>query len=249
MSGVSARVVLVVLAVACCGAMFWIVGYLALGGVPPAYLADVVIVLPIIAILAALLFLFMRDRRRDGAGLRLLHPRRGSEPAYSENNLDLATGVLNDRAFMAMVGDEMGEGPGALLLIDAAQFSVRRPHNRIASRDEPLRLIAGTIRTSVRADDLVGRLASNRFAVYLKGASDADSEQIARRICESVENTIYLSDQRTIGALSVSIGGTMTRPGLIDPYLKTARAMLDKAKRAGRGRFILAHAASSAPAP
>ncbi|MFC0008404.1 GGDEF domain-containing protein [Devosia nitrariae] len=232
-----------ILALASCGAMFWIVGYLALGGVPPAYLSEVVFVLPIVGVLAALLFLFVRNRRCGSAGLRFLHLRNAPEPTHSEDNLDLATGVLNARAFMATVGDELGKGPGALLLIDATQFSVRRPHNRIASRDEPLRLIAGTIRTSVRADDLVGRLATNRFAVYLKGANDADSEQIAQRICESVENTIYLSDQRTIGALSVSIGGTMTRPGMIEPYLRTARAMLDKAKQAGRGRFMLAHAA------
>ena len=243
MPGMSLRVVLVAVALLCCGAMLWIVGYLALGGTAPAHFVLVVLALSAVATLAALPLLFMRDSR--GSFLATSAQRTGA-PAdtYADpGELDPATGVLANEAFMRPVGAALRQGGGALLLIDATQFSVRRPHQRLSSRDEAMRLIAQPTRASVRGNDLVGRTGTAQFGVYLKGATDAVSAQVARRICESVENTIYLNEERTIGALSVNIGGAMTRPGLLEPYLKTARRMLDKAKRSGRGRFMVANLA------
>ena len=239
MPGMSPRVVLVSVSLLCCGAMLWIVAYLALGGAPPAYLAAVVLALPIVAVLAATPLLLMRDRR-SSAGAFAPRPGVSAPQAPDAGALDPATGVLADKTFIAGVEEALRQGGGALLLIDATQFSVRRPHQRLSSRDEALRLIAQTIRAAVRGDDLVGRTGADQFGVYLRGATDDISAQVARRICESVENTIYLNEERTIGALSVNIGGAMTRPGLLEPYLKTARTMLDRAKRAGRGRFMVA---------
>lgn len=245
MPGMSLRVVLVAIALLCCGAMLWIVGYLALGGAPPAYFVLVVLALAVVATAAAVLVLLMRDRRETAGGPFALRSGAPVVTAAAPDELDPATGVLSSPAFMDHLEATLRQGGGALLLIDATQFSVRRPHRQLASRDEALRLIAQTIRTSVRGDDLVGRTGADQFGVYLKGATDGVSAQVARRICESVENTIYLNEERTIGALSVNIGGAMTRPGLIEPYLRTARTMLGRAKRAGRGRFVVASLAQA----
>lgn len=124
---------------------------------------------------------------------------------------------------------------GTLLVISADEFSAIKQHGEGAVA-EAMQLIERAIRASVRAEDLVGRIEGDKFAIFLWGAEVSLSEQIATRICESVEDTIFLASARQIATLSVSIGGAQTELGQgAATEIKHANDVLAEAQATGRG--------------
>jgi diguanylate cyclase (GGDEF)-like protein len=141
---------------------------------------------------------------------------------------------LSQEQFLPALEDAMQNARGTVLVIDADQFSAIREHGEGAIA-EAMQLIERAIRASVRAEDLVGRIKGGKFAIFLWGAESSLSEQIATRICESVEDTIFLTSARQIGTLSVSVGGARTQLGKgAQEEIDRASALLAEAQAQGR---------------
>ncbi|MBB3952192.1 GGDEF domain-containing protein [Aureimonas jatrophae] len=163
---------------------------------------------------------------------------------------DGLTQVLNRDAFkravqghLAELGSNNGK-PATLLIIDADHF--KRINDRLGHPvgDTALTAIAGTLRRSVRRDDLVGRLGGEEFGVYLRGAGPDEAAIVAERLRATIERIfVGPADRRT--RLSVSIGGISLRSRVaFDAVYKIADTNLYQAKRSGRNRAVLSRLGS-----
>jgi diguanylate cyclase len=148
-------------------------------------------------------------------------------------------------AYLKQVRSAEQRASGALLIIDADNFKAvndRYGHDR---GDEALVTIAQSIKSMIRAPDIVGRLGGEEFGVFLPGANSDQAERVAERIRSTVNDVSFLPDG-TAHPLSVSVGGAVF--GATLPFaelFRLADQQLYAAKQRGRNRVVIA----PAPAP
>ena len=188
------------------------------------------IILP--AMLAVPLFAYMALKMRQ---LEVVN--RELEDLATRDDL---TASLNRGAFTAAVDrrikDALNATRGALLVLDVDHFKRINDSYGHDQGDEALRLLAETIRASVRADDQIGRLGGEEFGVLLPGASLVDATEVAERIRRNVAAMEFRPDGRA-HALSVSVGGVayLDQVSFVDLF-RVADKRLYEAKAEGRNR-------------
>ena len=158
---------------------------------------------------------------------------------------DDLTGVHNRRHFMAVVQREWDRArrystQAAMLLIDADHFKRVNDTFGHTAGDTALRALAGHLKNSVRAEDMIARFGGEEFAVLAREISPEGALVVAERIRRSVELTpVTLGDGRSV-PLTVSIGvvtmGTKRSFANADALLEAADEALYRAKEAGRNR-------------
>jgi diguanylate cyclase (GGDEF)-like protein len=161
---------------------------------------------------------------------------------------DRVTSCITGTAFSAFVGSSLGlerrklsqHNHGALLVIDVEQL------NRINARfghswgDEALRLIASVIRSSIRSSDVVGRVGSSEFGVFLPGASEDNAVEVGERIRAAVANA-YFAPQGIEDTLKVSVGGIVYQDRVdFNEMFRIAEQQMQRAK-IGSGQVELSH--------
>lgn len=167
---------------------------------------------------------------------------------------DFLTGCLNRGSFSTQVEQclsETAEGSeprGALLVIDADHFKKINDTYGHHEGDVALKTIANAIRTTVRRDDLVGRLGGEEFGVYLPNAN----EEVAKIVAERIRSTICALSFMPQGKpcpLTVSVGcATFARRTDFSELFRLADERLYQAKEAGRNRVQYAFINQMAPA-
>jgi diguanylate cyclase len=193
------------------------------------------IILPIV--LGVPLFFYMSMRVR---GLAISNLRLGLLA-----RTDSLTNCLNRGAFTSKVSlllaERRSENRGALLMIDADNFkSINDLYGHNAG-DEALTIIARSIRATLRAGDLVGRMGGEEFGVYLPNVDQHAAELIAERIRRAVNLATFTPDGRP-RVLSVSIGGVVFEQSSSFPELfRIADQRLYGAKQTGRNRVTVVH--------
>lgn len=160
---------------------------------------------------------------------------------------DWLTGCLNRRAFTQTVEAGVLRGDaGALLIIDVDSFKAINDGYGHDRGDDVLVGIAAAIRGALRNGDSLGRMGGEEFAVYLAGADRLSASIIADRI----RHAVLRMDFSALGPsvpVSVSIGGTMLRPGLgFAELFREADQRLYAAKADGRNCVRFAEAAGPA---
>jgi diguanylate cyclase len=156
---------------------------------------------------------------------------------------DALTACLNRRAFTALVegylervGQQQGRAGGALLVLDIDHFKAVNDNFGHDMGDRALRLIADTIKASVREIDLVGRLGGEEFAVFLPSLDPARTALVADRIRAAVRAAAFEPLGRAY-QLSISVGGaTFERRASFADLYRLADQRLYAAKNAGRDR-------------
>ncbi len=193
------------------------------------------VILPVM--LALPLFFYMSLRVR---GLAITNLRLGLVA-----RTDSLTACLNRGAFTSKVGSLLAHRPyganGALLMIDADNFKSINDLFGHDAGDEALTIIARSIRTILRAGDLVGRMGGEEFGVYLPDVDQRGAEAVAERIRRSVNLAVFAPDghQRS---LSVSIGGVaFDGPAGFSELFRIADQRLYGAKQTGRNRVTVVH--------
>ncbi|HEX5508603.1 MAG TPA: GGDEF domain-containing protein [Pseudolabrys sp.] len=154
---------------------------------------------------------------------------------------DPLTGLLNRRAFMESANSlcalryKRGE-PVTLLAFDLDHFKSVNDTFGHAVGDDVLRLFASTLRSSMRADDIIARLGGEEFAAIIP-ADLAATSRVAERVRRAFEITGAVVGESPVGA-TVSIGAavSLTADEAIEALLARADAALYRAKRAGRNR-------------
>ena len=160
---------------------------------------------------------------------------------------DALTQVMNRAAFSTLVDaylkqvrSAQDKARGALLIIDADNFKSvndRFGHDR---GDEALITIAKSIKSTLRAPDLVGRLGGEEFGVFLPGATTEQASNVAERIRQTV-NVAEFSPAGARHHLSVSVGGAVFEKELpFADLFRLADQQLYAAKQAGRNRVAIA---------
>jgi len=194
------------------------------------------IFLPIV--LAVPLLLFFSSKLRE---LAIAHRRL---TIYAST--DGLTQVMNRAAFSTLVDAYLKDvrsaeqrAAGALLIIDADNFKAvndRYGHDR---GDMALVTIADSIKSMLRAPDLVGRLGGEEFGVFLPGANCDQAERVAERIRTSVNDANFLPDGR-VHRLSVSVGGAVFEATVpFAELFRLADQQLYAAKQRGRNRVVI----------
>lgn len=160
---------------------------------------------------------------------------------------DSLTACLNRGAFTSKVGALLSHRPdgssGALLMIDADNFKAINDLFGHDAGDEALTIIARSIRTILRAGDLVGRMGGEEFGVYLPDVDQRSAEAVAERIRRSVNLAIFAPDGQQ-RSLSVSIGGVAFEGSAsFSELFRIADQRLYGAKQTGRNRVTVVHVA------
>ena len=157
---------------------------------------------------------------------------------------DFLTDCLNRGAFAARVDAWLaGSGPGdtgTLLMIDADNFKAINDLYGHGIGDVALTVIARSIRSVLRDDDLIGRMGGEEFGVFLPGTGQGQAEMAAERIRAAVNLARFApaGEQRH---LSVSIGGaTFSGRANFSDLFRIADQRLYGAKNAGRNMSAVA---------
>jgi len=169
----------------------------------------------------------------------------------SAASTDHLTGLLSRGAFMECAiklcayQGQRGR-PVTLMMFDLDHFKSVNDRFGHAVGDEVLRLFAQVARSSMRADDVVGRLGGEEFAAIVPATTDI-AVMIAERLRASFEAAGVTVGAHAIGA-TVSIGAAMSDAPVtdIDALIARADAALYRAKHDGRNRI---RTADDKPAP
>ena len=167
---------------------------------------------------------------------------------------DFLTGLLNRRAFMEnalklCARQAEGNKPVTLMMFDLDHFKSINDRFGHAVGDEALRVFADTIRKSMRATDIIGRLGGEEFAAIVAEPMEV-ATAIAERVRASFETAGAVIAGHAIGA-TVSIGAATATDVVtnIDALIARADAALYRAKGEGRNRLRTAEDETPANAP
>ena len=157
---------------------------------------------------------------------------------------DQITDVFKRTAFSSMIDrrspSRSPDGPrqGAFLVVSAENLRSINLHYGLDWGEEALRLVASTIRSSVRSDDIVGRLGQGEFGIFLPGATEDNAREVGQRIREGVARAYLMPKgpraQERDDILSVSVGGVIFENELgFDVMYRAAEQQLANAENSG----------------
>ena len=155
---------------------------------------------------------------------------------------DGLTGLYNRKKLDAILADQFARfrrhrRPFALLMLDLDNFkSINDSYGHVAG-DEVLKVVAATLKQSVRTVDYVARYGGEEFVVVLVETPLGAALEVAERIRAVVEVRRSNAGSATI-PITVSLGVAHSREGDDDPEKLLFRAdhALYEAKRAGRNQ-------------
>ena len=164
-------------------------------------------------------------------------------------NTDALTGVLNRRAFMERMKEEIHRSrrentPLSLLLADIDYFKRINDSYGHQVGDLVLRRFADQLTMSSRPYDFTARYGGEEFVVCLPGADLSQAMSAAERIRERVEEMgIMLPDISQSIRITASFGAASSRVGLdesVDSIIGRADHAMYTAKNDGRNRVCMA---------
>lgn len=166
--------------------------------------------------------------------------------AEAQAMTDPLTGLANrrgfERALAGMLATAHRGGSFALLHIDLDHFKAVNDTYGHAAGDEILSGVAGCIRAELRAQDVTARIGGDEFVALVAGVREAQTVQkLADRIIARIEG--FAATPCEQARVSASIGAVMSRRDPVpdaDALLAEADNALYAAKRAGRGRCVVA---------
>jgi diguanylate cyclase (GGDEF)-like protein len=126
---------------------------------------------------------------------------------------DRATQLFNSNAFSSLferrvsLTTKNNQQQGAFLLVNADNLRAISMHYGLDWGTEALCLIASTIRSSVRTEDVVGRLDASEFGVFLPGATEENAREVGERILAGIAHVHFAPGQASQELLRVSVAG------------------------------------------
>ena len=172
---------------------------------------------------------------------------------------DQVTDVFKRTAFSSAVDRRSPAGPqdgprqGAFLVVIADNLRSINLRYGLDWGEEALRLVASTIRSSVRSDDIVGRLGMGEFGIFLPGATEANAREVGQRIRAGVERACVMPKSARLlnedNILSVRVGGVIFENELgFDVMYRAAEQQLSNAESSGGIEIACMPESTSTPA-
>lgn len=164
------------------------------------------------------------------------------EAVRTESMTDALTGIANRKMFDQSIdkeianADETGE-PLSLVFGDIDHFKKFNDTYGHQTGDQVLRLVAFSIRETVKGRDLAARYGGEEFAVILPqtklDAAMIVSDQMRRAVM--AKELVKKSTGESLGTITMSFGVSLYRPGeTAETLIARADAALYSAKAAGR---------------
>lgn len=154
---------------------------------------------------------------------------------------DSLTGLFNhsvfyERLLLALHEASRNHAPLAVLMLDIDDFKRVNDIHGHGVGDELLRMLAESMRTSVRPEDVICRLGGEEFAVVMGGCAGED----AIRVAERIQYRLAELDFPAIGRLSVSIGLALGPEHAMNPreLAACAEAAMMTAKAQGKNQIV-----------
>ncbi|MBE9532256.1 MAG: GGDEF domain-containing protein [Proteobacteria bacterium] len=166
------------------------------------------------------------------------------ERLHDELNFDELTNVYNRKAGSLRFREELerttrtGEKL-SIAMIDADNFkAINDTYGHLAG-DEVLRVIASTIKSKLRTNDVLFRYGGEEFIIIMPNTSEHDASIPLERLREELYGQVIEFDDHRIQT-SVSIGVTEVLNGREDESMLIGRAdnALYKAKRTGKNKIV-----------
>lgn len=181
-------------------------------------------------------------------GLKLRETRRYRRELNRAATYDDLTASLNGPVFSSVIDRRAqstaapGSRHGAFLLIDAEHIRSINLKYGLDWGNEALRLVAATIRSSVRSGDVIGRLGPSEFGVFLPGATEANARDVGERIRAEVAKVYFAPDGQQ-NALVASVGGVIfENEARFDDLFRAAGQHLSNVE--GTGKMEMSHLSS-----
>ena len=159
-----------------------------------------------------------------------------------ESTTDGLTGLYNQRHFRVLLKQEIeraqrSETDFSLLMIDIDHFKRYNDQFGHEFGNEVLKLMAGTIQSSLREIDTLARYGGDELAVIMPGASSGEAQSLAERIQAAIADQHFAGqDTLPMKRVTLSIGGAsyLKDAQSVDELIEKADQALYTAKRAGR---------------
>lgn len=151
---------------------------------------------------------------------------------------DPLTGLLNRNAFRRRVEEWLrgDDQPGTLALVDLDHFKMVNDVYGHATGDTALLVLADLLRNNLRAEDAIGRVGGEEFAILFGGRSAAASVAICDRLRDALADIEIPAEDDTF-SITMSAGVMPLRRDLtIDALFSRADEALYRAKALGRNR-------------
>jgi diguanylate cyclase (GGDEF)-like protein len=180
------------------------------------------------AVLVGVLWLAWRFRRRA----RTMH---------ALALTDELTGAPNRRAILDLLGarlDARDAAPLGLMIFDIDHFKTINDQRGHDVGDAVLRKVVDVARATLAGDGTLGRIGGEEFLVVLSGGDENSASIVGERLRAAIE-ALVVDDRDIRLPVSISLGGTIAKPGVdrVEDALKRADLALYRAKEAGRNRM------------
>ena len=162
--------------------------------------------------------------------------------------VDPLTGLNNRRYFDARLTEEIGQArrtgrPLACLFLDIDHFKQVNDTHGHGVGDRVLQIVANTLKSQMRLNDVLARMGGEEFAVLLADTDQATAMDIAERIrlavAHGTRDALPFPVTLSIGCSTLADEDTSTPEAAGQRLLEEADTALYQAKEAGRNRVAL----------
>lgn len=181
------------------------------------------------------------QKRLADAETRLQERSKELQLYETEARTDILTRLPNRRAFEEEAGRRFAEftrrgTPFCVLMFDVDHFKKVNDENGHRVGDEVLRVVAATLRQTLRTIDLVARYGGEEFMALLPCTTMQDARLAAERCREAVAKSRTRFDGLEL-AVTISVGASETSPKeQLAQLLRRADTAMYAAKEGGRNR-------------
>lgn len=162
-----------------------------------------------------------------------------------EARTDPLTGCANRRHFLELAGHEMARARRykedlSLLMLDLDHFKAINDQHGHPVGDLVLQRLVQVCQATLRAEDAVGRLGGEEFAILLPETDSKKALEVAERLCRAVAATEVRRNGINPLHFTTSIGATTLKPedNDIGAVFDRADKALYRAKDGGRNRVV-----------